>query len=320
MMRLGKWLGAMAIGLVMGAPAMSAPQAPTGPIKLVVPYPPGGGADKVARLVGQRLGEVLGQTIVVENKGGAGGSIGTQYVARSAADGTTLLLAPTAIMAVTPYLRHVEYDPEKDFVSIAKLTSSIGIVTVRKDFPAQNIQGLIEYGKQHPGKLTYGSAGLGTLTHLQAAALMQRLGIEALHVPYKGSSEALNDLMGGRIDLVVDSLTLPQVLNGSVKALAITRNNRSAALPDVPTLEEQRAVLGIPSWFGIYAPAGTPQAVVDRLGKAAGEVMAGPDMEEQLASMSMYPSFQGPAEFAKQLKIDTAQCRELIKQVNIKLQ
>ena len=162
-MRLVKWLGAAAACLAIATPAVSGPQMPAGAIKLIVPYPAGGNADKLARLFGQRLGETLGKTIVVENKGGAGGSIGAQYVARSSPDGATLLLAPTAIMAITPFIRPVDYDPETDFAPIAKLASSIGIVTTRKDFPARTIQDLREYGKQHPGQITYGSAGPGYL-------------------------------------------------------------------------------------------------------------------------------------------------------------
>ncbi|MGY6270574.1 tripartite tricarboxylate transporter substrate binding protein [Achromobacter denitrificans] len=318
-MRLVKWLGAAAACLAIATPAVSGPQMPAGAIKLIVPYPAGGNADKLARLFGQRLGETLGKTIVVENKGGAGGSIGAQYVARSSPDGATLLLAPTAIMAITPFIRPVDYDPETDFAPIAKLASSIGIVTTRKDFPARTIQDLREYGKQHPGQITYGSAGPGTLTHLQTATLMQKLGIQALHVPYKGSSEALNDLLGGRIDLIVDSVGFPQVANGMASALAITRGERSAALPDVPTLAEQGVALGIPSWFGIYAPAGTPRPIVEGLGSAAEKAMSAPDMEAQLGPMSMYPTFLGPAEFARQLKEDTASCRAVIQQVDVQL-
>lgn len=312
------WLQSTLAGLALAAGGRL--RAAEAPVSVVVPYPAGGNADRIARLFAQGLGETLARTTVVENKGGAGGAIGARQVAQSAPDGRTLLLAPTAIMAITPYLREVGYDPVRDFTPVAKLSSSIGIVTARKDFPADDIAGLVAYGKQHPGAVTYGSAGLGTLTHMQAAALMKTLGIDALHVAYKGSGEALNDLLGGRIDLMVDSIALSQVQNGSAKALAVMPRNRSSTLPGVATLAEQGVALGIPSWFGIYAPAGTPAALVEELGAAAGRIMAAPEIDRRLASISMYASFQGPAEFTRQMQQDTEQCRALIAALDIPMQ
>ncbi len=291
----------------------------TGTIKLVVPYPPGGSTDNLARLFAERMTAELGQVVVIDNRGGAGGTIGAQAVARSNPDGSTLLLAPTAVMTITPYLRTVPYDPIKDFVSISKLASTIGIVAVPKDFPANNMQEFIAYAKAHAGDMTYGSAGLGTVTHLQAAALLSHLGLSALHVPYKGSGPAMNDLMAGRIDMMFDSIVLTQVKNGQLKGLAAKVDARHPDLPNVPTLKEQGIDIELPSWYGLYAPAGTPKAVVDRYAAAAKKIMADPGLQAQLLALSQQVTYLGPADFVKSAAADTKLYRTLIKEANIKM-
>lgn len=306
--------------LCFGASNTAAAAEPwTGTIKLVVPYPPGGNTDNLARLFAERMTAELGQVMIIENRGGAGGTIGAQGVARSNPDGSTLLLAPTAIMAITPYLRSVPYDPIKDFVSVAKLASTMGIVAVPKDFPANNMQEFIAYAKAHAGTMTYGSAGLGTATHLQSAALLNHLGLTALHVPYKGSGPAMNDLMAGRIDMMFDSILLTQIKNGQLKGLALKAGTRHPELPNVPTLKEQGIDIELPSWYGLYAPAGTPKAVVDRYTAAAKKIMADPGLQAQLLALSQQVTYLGPADFEKATAADAKLYRTLIQQANIKM-
>lgn len=314
---------ALAAGLALMAGCAAAPAALAdykGPVRLVVPYPAGGNADTLARLFAERMNRELGTPFVVENKVGAGGTIGAQSVANAPPDGSTLLLAPTAVHVITPHLRAVPYDPLKDFVPVAKLSSSIGIVTARRDLPAKDMREFIAYAKAHEGKVSYGSAGLATITHLQGAVVSMKTGVNMLHVPYKGSAEAMNDLLAGRIDVIYDSVALPQIKAGRLKALAVTGAERHPELPDVPTLHEQDLDLALPSWFALYAPRGTPQAVVERYAAAAGRVMSAPDMKGLLIRFSQYPSFQGPAEFSRQLLKDDAFYQQLIRAGNIRLE
>lgn len=299
------------------APAMGAEAWPSKPIKLIVPYPPGGSSDNVGRLAAGWLGSVLGQTVVVENKGGAGAIIGTEAAARSAADGHTLLLAPTAVMAITPQLRSVPYSAG-DFVPIAVIASSYNLVAARKDLRAGNIAQLAALGKSQPGKTTFGSAGIATATHIAGELVHQALGIQALHVPYKGSGEALTALVGGQIDLIYDPVALPQVKAGTIKALAAGGKTRHPELPDVPTLKEQGVDVMVGSWFGLFAPKGTPKDIIERVADAVGRGLQTPGVEKQLAAMSLYPDFRGPDAFARQIREDTASYKSLIERTGLK--
>lgn len=302
------------------APTAAAGVLPKGPVRVVVPYPAGGNADSLARLFAEGMTRETGITFVVDNKGGAGGSIGAQAVAMAAGDGTTLLLAPTGVQVITPHLRQVPYDPFKDFVPIAKLTSSFGIVAARRDLPANDMRAFIAYAKRSGNKFSYGSAGSGTLTHLQGEVVSLKTGVKMLHVPYKGSAEALNDLLAGRIDIMYDPVTLQQVKAGKLKALATTGAERHPDLPNVPTLAEQELDYALPSWFGLYAPRGTPATMIGQYAAAVEKVLKAPGIRTQLMNFSQYPSYEGPAEFRRQLAIDDAFYRQLIKDGNIRLE
>lgn len=288
-------------------------------VKLVVPYPAGGNADSLARVFADEMGKELNKNFVVENKGGAAGAIGAQQVARSKADGATLLLAPAGVMTITPFLRQVNYNPFSDFEPIAKLSESIGIVAVRKDFPGSTLKDLIEYDKQNPGKITYGSAGQGTLTHLQALILAKKLGITALHIPYKGSVEALNDLLGGRIDYQYDSVTLSNVVNGNLKALAIPDKLKLSELKNIPTFSQQGIDLKTSSWFGVFAPAGTPKNLIEEYAKAAQKIMNKPGMDERLLQFGQIPAYLDTNDFIRQSNDDILLYENIIKENNIGL-
>jgi tripartite-type tricarboxylate transporter receptor subunit TctC len=302
-----------------GAPAQAAGW-PDRPIKLVVPYPAGGNADAIGRWAAERLSAALGQPVVVENRAGAGATIGAQHVARSPADGYTLLLAPTAVVAITHHLRKVPYDPDADFAPVASISSSYGIVAARKDLPASTMPELIALARKEPGKLTFGSAGTATATHLSGEIVHHKAGIKVLHVPYKGSAPALNDLVGGSIDLIYDPVALAQVKAGNVKALAATSAVRHPDLPDVPTLKEQGLDVPGGSWFGLFAPKGTPADVVARLSAELERAVAAPGTREALLRFSQYPDFQGPAAFADRIRQDSATYRDLIRDAGIKVE
>lgn len=320
------WLTAPLLSLVLASglllnPASTLAQAwPQRPIKLIVPYPAGGNADQIGRLIADRLTGALGQQVVVENRAGAGATIGAQAVARSPADGYTLLLAPSAVMVITHHLRKVPYDPEADFVPIASLSSSYGLVAARADLPANTMAELIVLARQQPGKLTFGSAGTATATHLSGEIVHQKAGIQVLHVPYKGSAESLNDLVGGRIDLIYDPVALPQVKAGRLKVLATTAAMRHPELPQIPTLKEQGIDADVGSWFALFAPRGTPAEVIDRIATESGKAMNAPGMRETLLKMSQYPDYRNPVQFAAQIRADDARYKALIQTLGIKVE
>lgn len=300
------------------APAAIAADAwPTKPVRLIVPYPPGGSSDNIARLAASWLTAALGQTVVIENKGGAGAIIGTDAAARSSADGYTLLLAPTAVMAITPQLRSVPYSVA-DFAPIAILASSYNLVAARKDLPANNMAELTAFAKGQPGKATFGSAGIATATHIAGELVHQALGIQVLHVPFKGSGESLNALVGGQIDLIYDPVALPQVKAGTIKVLAAGGKTRHPELPNVPTLREQGVDVEVGSWFGVFAPKGTPREIVERVAAALARGTQSPGVEGQLARMSLYPDYRGPEAFARQIRDDIASYKSLIERTGLK--
>lgn len=293
---------------------------PDKPIRFIVPYPPAGSADNIARFVADKLAPALKQTVIIENRGGAGGTIGADYAARATPDGYTFLVTPNAVLTITPHLRKLRYDALVDLVPIAKLTGSYSIATARKDAPFNTIPEMIAAVGKAPGKYTFGSAGPATATHLAGEMVKLGAGIDMLHVPYKGSGEALSDLMGGRIDMIFDPVSLAQVKAGTVKALATTGKSRHPELPDIPTLKEQGLDVDMRGWFGVFAPKGIPNEIVQRMAAEIEKVMAAPGVREQLVMMSQYPDFMGPDAFAKKIQDDSAFFKDLIKQANISVQ
>lgn len=304
---------------LLAVPSIQAQPAawPSKPIRIIVPYSAGGNSDAIGRFIADKLGTALGQPIIVENKAGAGAGIGTQAAARAPGDGYTFLLAPTAVFAITPHLRRVVYNPVSDFIPVAQLTSSYTIATARKDAPFNNIAELVKVAGKEPGKYTFGSAGLATATHLAGEMVSYKTGIHMLHVPYKGSAEALSDLMGGRIDMIFDPVSLTQVKAGNVKAIAILSRTRHPELPDVPTIAEQGYDLNTRSWFGLFAPKDTPKAVVERTTVEVERIMKMPNVRKILIKMSQYPDYLGPADFAAQINEDSVFYKDLIKRANI---
>jgi tripartite-type tricarboxylate transporter receptor subunit TctC len=310
-------VGAAALAIAPVARAQS--RWPDRPLKLVVPDPPGGNADAIGRWAAERLSTGLGQQVVVENRAGAGASIGAQAVARSAADGYTLLLAPTAVMAITQHLRKVPYDPDADFSPVCCLSNSYGLVAARKDLPATTFTDFVPLAKAAPGKYSFGAVGPGTATHRIGEIAAMRAGIRLHHVPYKGSAESLTDLVAGRIDLIFDPVALQQVKAGAVKALATTGAVRHPELPDMPTLKEQGIEMPDSGWFGLFAPKGTPADAIARLAAELERATTAPGAREALVRFGQYPMYLGPDAFAARVKADTVLFRDLNAKLGIKL-
>ncbi len=295
---------------------------PTRPIRLVVPYGPGGSADQVARIYGERLAATLGQQVIVEDKPGASGGVGAQMVATAPADGHTLLLSPTAIMAITPAVRKVTYNPD-DFAAVARLSTPIFTVTITNKLGATNWQEFVALAKQHPGEYWYGSSGLGTITHLSGEVLTRAAGIRMQHSPYKTIVDAVGDVFDGRIQMVFDPSFVPYAKSGKCRVVLTEGASRLPDLPDVPTARE----LGLDlkgfrerSWFGLFAPKGTPANVVARLSEEIAKAAALPDIKEKLALVAQTAHHQSAPDFGRQVADDKIYFASLIKELDLKLE
>ncbi|MBU1442513.1 MAG: tripartite tricarboxylate transporter substrate binding protein [Gammaproteobacteria bacterium] len=290
------------VGAIFLAPHSGAESAyPERPITMVVPYPAGGSADILARTLGQKLAERLGQPVVVENKAGAGTAIGARFVAGAAPDGYTLLMGTVSSQAINPAMNKVGYDPVKGFTPVAPLASIPFVLVANPSFAPKNLAELLVQAKDRPGELAYASAGPGTSNHLAGELLASAAGVKLLHVPYKGSAPALNDVLAGQVPLMFDlqATAFPNVRSGRLKALAVTGKTRSELLPDVPTVMES----GLPdyevtAWFGVFAPAGLPKPIRDRLNQEISAVVGTPDMQKRLNALGAVPEQDSPEKFA----------------------
>ena len=311
-------LGAL---IVMGAASLAAAQDyPTKPIRLVVPQPAGGPTDIVARLVAQKLGERLGQQVVVDNRPGAGSNIGTELVAKAPKDGYTLVVA-TVQHIVNPFLfPSLPFDPVKDFTPVTLMTKAYIVLDVNPEVPVSSVKELIAYAKSKPGGIAWASAGNGSTSHLALELFKVETGVPATHVPYKGTPPALNDLIGGRVQAMFDGVvtSLPQIKAGKVKPLAVASSTRSPLLPDVPTMTEA-GVAGFESvgLAAVLAPAGTPPAIVDKLHREIAAVLKMPDVKSQLESMGLEVVANSPAEFAAYIDGESRKWGKLIKDAKI---
>ena len=294
------------IGALLVAPALAAraqPTWPERPVRFVVPFPPGGSNDIVARLLADALRERLGQPFLVENRAGAGGNIGADAVAKSAPDGHTLLIsAPPALVINEHLYRSMPFSPERDLLPVALVASVPVVLIVPADSPARSLAELIALAKREPGKLSFGSSSIGGTNHLAGELLKGMAGIDIVHVPYRGAAPAMTDLIAGRLQLYFDNMpgVLPQVREGRVRALAVAGAQRAAALPELPTMAEA----GLPgfeasSWFGMAAPAGTPPALAERINAAVLAALADPALRERLATAGAEPDALDAAGFTR---------------------
>jgi tripartite-type tricarboxylate transporter receptor subunit TctC len=295
---------------------------PAKPVRVVVPFAAGGPADALARLLGNKMSAELGQQLLIDNKGGAGGTMGAAEVARAPADGYTLLFSSTGALVIFPQLSKVTYNPDKDLVPVAHAVTTPMAVVVSAKSPHKSLTELVAYAKAHPNTLNFASAGPATTTQLGAELLKREAGITMTHVPYKGASPALTDVIAGTADLMVADLpaVISFIKGGQLRALAVTWTTRSSALPEVPTTAE----LGLKgvvasTWYGVMAPANTPTDVVSRLNAAVNKALANPEVAATLKTQGVEPAGGAPGDFGKLVKADATKWGTLAKAVGVRL-
>ena len=303
------------IALAVG-PAAAQERYPSRPVTLVVPQAAGGANDAIARVIAQKLGEVLGQNFVVENRVGAGGNVGTAAVAKARNDGYTLMLTANSAQVINPALyKSTGFDPVKDFEPIAPVATAGYVLVANNSFPARNVSELIAAAKAAPGKYMIASAGNGTLNHLIGEMLGKAAGIELTHVPYKGAAAAVNDLVGGQVQLSVQSLpsSIAFIKANRLRVLGVVNEKRVAALPDAPTIGETIKGFGSTPWYGVFAPAGTPKAIVAQVHAALARVLEMPETRERLAAVGCEPYFSSTEQFATLVREDLPRWARIVK-------
>lgn len=288
---------------------------PDKPIKLIVPWPPGGSADALGRLIAVGLTSQLGKQVIVENLGGAGGNIGTQVFVKAPPDGYTLLLASSSTNSANPSLyEKVPFDPIKDFVPVIEFAAAPSVLVVATNSPYKSVKDIVSAAKSAPGRLSYASGGNGNSAHLTGEQFKSQAGIFVLHIPYKGNTPALVDVMGGQVDYMFNNGVISQIKGGKVKALGVTSANRLAAIPEVPTMKEQGYPgVQLSTWFGVAAPANTPEAIVNKLNVALNNVLKNPEVVKTIVDMGAEPKGGSAADFASNWKKDLARYAELVK-------
>jgi len=317
------WIAAVACCVIAtGANAQPAGTTayPTKPIRFVVPFAPGGGTDIIARIVAQQLNETLGQPVVVDNRGGAGSTLGTDIVTKAPADGYTMLLGNISLAFNAWLYKKLPYNAIKDLAPVTLVAVQPNIVVIHPSVPAKSIKEFADYARAQPGRLSYASAGAGSGTHLAGEMLKDRLKIDMVHVPYKGTGPALTDLIGGQVQMMVSTFAsaLPHVKSGRLRALGVTSAKRSPASPDVPTLGES----GVPdydysTWYALFVPAGTPRAVIDKLNQATRKVLASDDMKQKFAAQGLEPLSSTHAELAAYLRSETEKWGKVVRAAGV---
>jgi tripartite-type tricarboxylate transporter receptor subunit TctC len=310
-----RFFAALVLGLL---PFVSLAQAwPAKPVKIVVPFAAGGATDVVARLLAQKLTEAWGQTVVVENRAGAGGNIGADAVAKSPGDGYTLLMTSGSIVTANPHMyKTMPFDAARDLVAITNVASGPQVIAVSISVAAKDLKDLIALAKGKPRSVNFGSAGIGTQTHLAAENFAYSAGVDLTHVPYKGESAALTDLIGGQIHVVTPNLgaAIGFIQQGKIRALAVTSRERSPQLPDVPSASEVLPGFENAGWFGLMAPAGTPREVIDRVHRDSAKILLSEEFRGKLAQQGMAPVANSPAEFAAAIREESTRWARVIRE------
>jgi tripartite-type tricarboxylate transporter receptor subunit TctC len=310
-------LGASALA----TPAIAQPAWPTKPLRIVIPYPPGGPSDVSTRIVIEHAARGLDQPVVFDNKGGASGMIGAEFVKNQPVDDHTFLTTTTAMVCITRHLQAIPFDPEKDFVTVSRMTTSWGVMAMHPSVPARTIAEFVAHAKANPGKINFGSSGMATITHLFGEMLSLEAGIRMTHVPYRGSAQATNALLAGEIQLQFDQTCLPHVKAGKLVGLAMLAEVRHPDFPDIPTLREAGyGKDGGDSWFGILAPASTSPAVVARLDQAIAASLRTPEIVEKVHNGGMRVTYLNPADFRERIGVETRMFGEIIRRGNITVQ
>ena len=305
----------LALVLAALAPSLASADWPARPVRIIVPFAAGGTTDVVARLLAQKLNEAWGQGVVVEDRPGAGGNMGADVVAKSNPDGYTLLMASGSIVTANPFMyKTMTFDPAKDLVPITNVATGPQVIAVAKSMPAKTLRDFIAYAKANPGKVNYGSAGVGTQVHLAGENFAYAAGLDMTHVPYKGEASALTDLVGGQIQMVPANLgaAINLIKSGQIRALAVTSKARSSELPDVPAVAEVIPGFENAGWFGLMAPAGTPREVIEKVYRDSAKVLQGEAFKVALAKQGMQPVGNPPAAFQAAIRDETARWAKVI--------
>jgi tripartite-type tricarboxylate transporter receptor subunit TctC len=302
-----------------GVAGAAADDFPSRPLRLIVPFAAGGAVDTVARVLTNPLAARLGQPVVIYNRGGAGGSIGMEEAAKSAPDGYTLLLDHSGLTYMPGLHRELPFDPVKDFAGIVTVVSGLYVLAVNPKLPVRSVAELIAYAKANPGKLTYGSAGVGTSLHLAGEFFKREAGVDIVHVPYKGAALAVTDLAGGQIEMMFGPAVniLPLAQAGKIRALAVTTAKRSTLAPDLPTVAETLPGFEVVGWYGLAAPAGTPKDVVAKLNAETNQALQSPDLIAQYRQLGYEPIGDTPEEAGARIKLDTAHWTKIIRDAGI---
>ena len=306
--------------LLLSAVLAQAQNYPIRPVRIIVAFAPGGANDIVTRVVAQKLTELWGQSIVVDNRGGAGGNIGGDLAAKANPDGYTLFMTSGSIVAANPHIyRTMPFNPEKDFVAITMVASGPQIIVVNPGFAVKTLKDFIAMAKARPKTITMGSAGFGTQTHLAGENFMHAAGMDAVHVPYKGEGPALTDLLGGQIQFVTANLAaaIGQVQQGKLRGLAVTSLQRVKQLPDVPAVAETLPGFENLGWFGLVTPTGTPKAVIDKIYADTAKALQAPDIRNRYEQLGMVPVGDRPDQFAKSIKEETVRWAKIVRERNL---
>ena len=322
-MNVLRLLFALLFALLLALPIPALAQYPARAVHVVVPFPAGGPTDILTRALGQKLSERWGQPVVVDNKPGAGGAIGSEFVAKAPADGYTLLMATSSTHSIGPALQKLPYDPQRDFAPISQVSNATNVLVVSPKLGVSSVKELIALAKANPGKLNFASSGIGTIPHLTGELFKLKAGVDIQHVPYKGTGLSIPDLANGQVAMLFDSIVtaLNYVKSGNVRALAISSPRRTPLAPDLPTMAES----GLPgfeseTWFGLFGPAATPKDVVARVSADTAAALKAPDLRERFAAVGAEPVGSTPEQFAERVRADTVRWAEIIKAANIKVQ
>ena len=305
---------------ILAVTAVSAQGFPNRPVRIIVPFAPGGATDIVTRVIAQKLNETWGQTIVVDNRAGAGGNIGGELAAKANADGYTLFMTSGSIVTANQHMyKKMPFNPEKDLVAITGAASGPQIIAVNPSFAPKNVKDFIALAKAKPKTLTFGSAGFGTQTHLAGENFMYVAGIDAVHVPYKGEGPALTDLVAGQLQFLTPNLaaSIGFVQNGKLRALAVTSKERSKQLPDVPAVSETLVGFENLGWFGLMAPAGTPRALLQKVHDDTTKALQSADIRTRFEQLGMAPYHKNPEEFAQTIKTESAHWAKIVRERNL---
>ena len=317
-------LAPLALAAFIVAPIANAQSYPNKPVKIIVPYPPGGTSDILARAIGQKLTDSLGQTIVVENKPGANGNLGADFVAKSPPDGYTLLLADIGALAISPSLYKLAFDPATDFSPVTMVAYSPHILVVHPSVPVNNTKELITLAKSKPGKLNFAASSVGSAPHLAGIEFASRAGVDWAYIPYKGGAQAITDMAGGQADVMFNGMlaTYPHVKSGKLKILAVSSGKRMSAIPDVPTVAEAAGLEGFQtgSWQGVVAPPNTPKEIVARLNSEITKILNTPEMKERLEAQGAEVSTNTPEHLATFIRDEKSRWGKVVKAANLKLE